>query len=141
MQWILPKLLPRLQILKRITAELAALAEDQAWSIEVKEQKGTRSNQQNRYLWGAVYPEIMKHLHGWEAEDIHEYCLGECFGWETMTGFGRKRLRPLKRSARLSKTEFTDYIAFIQRRMAEHGIVVPDPDPTWFLKEHDEQVA
>jgi hypothetical protein len=135
MQWTLPKLMPRLALLKRITGELAALAEDKAWTIEVKELKAVRSQQQNRYLWGCVYPEIAKHLPGWEAEDIHEYCLGECFGWEMMEGLGKKRLRPLKRSARLGKMEFVDFVAFIQRRMAEHGIVVPDPDPEWFLHE------
>jgi hypothetical protein len=31
--------------------------------------------------------------------------------------------------------EFVDYINFIQRRMASHGIVIPDPDPEWYLRE------
>jgi hypothetical protein len=66
-------------------------------------------------------------LPGWDAEDIHEYMLGECFGWETIAGLGRKRLRPLKRSSVLNKQEFSDFVAFIQRRAAEHGVYIPEP--------------
>lgn len=93
----------------------------------VKDKRPRRSHEQNRYLWGAVYPAILKHLPGWDAEDVHEYCLGEWSGWETVEGFGRKRLRPIRRSSRLSKTEFADYVGHIQRTMAEKGIDIPDP--------------
>lgn len=106
---------------------LDGLAKDKAWLVEVRELRPRRSDEQNRYLWGVVYPAITERLEGWTKEDVHEYCLGECFGWETVEGLGRKRHRPLKRSSRLSKTEFVDYVDFIQRRMAGHGIYVPDP--------------
>ena len=45
-----------------------------------------------------------------------------------MTKAERKRMRPIRRSSKLSKTEFAGFIAFIQQRMAEHGIYVPDPE-------------
>lgn len=114
--------------LKQIGSFLAALSKGRAWRITVEELRTTRSQQQNRYLWGGVYPAILKHLPGWTADDVHEYCLGEWAGWELLEAFGRKRYRPLKRSSKLSKMEFVDYIADIQRRMAERGIYVPDPD-------------
>lgn len=113
--------------LTRIVAFLSALSNTRAWKLEITEHRAKRSDEQNRYLWGIVYRTICDHLPGWDANDIHEYCLGECYGWETLEGFGRKRLRPIRRSAKLSKMEFCDYIAFIQRRMAEHGIYIPDP--------------
>ncbi len=106
---------------------LSELSLDQTWSLYVKENKITRSEQQNRYLWGLVYKTIAAHLQGWDAEDIHEYCLGEWSGWETVEGFGRKRMKPLRRSSNLNKQEFSDYVDFIQRHMAEKGIVIPDP--------------
>lgn len=98
--------------------------------VEITEAKSIRSEQQNRYLWGVVYPKILEagKLEGWTADDLHEYLLGEHFGWEVVTGFGRKRMRPIRRSSRLGKLEFVDYVAFIQQRMAEHGIYVPDPN-------------
>jgi hypothetical protein len=100
------------------------------YKVEITESKPIRSNNQNRYLWGVVYPTILEagKLDGWEAQDIHDYLLGEHFGWETVEAFGRKRQRPIRRSSKLSKLEFVDFVRFIQNRMAEHGIYVPDPN-------------
>jgi len=106
------------------------LTPDRAWCIEVLEWRRPRTNQQNAYLWGVVYPAILEAsamLDGWTRDDLHEYFLGECFGWETLEGFGRKRLRPLKRSSRMNKQEFTDYLDFISRRCAELHIIIPEP--------------
>ena len=93
---------------------------------------GTRSLEQNAYLWGCVYETILnegglKEL-GWRNEDVHEYFLGEHFGWETLDGLDRRRMKPLNRSSKLSKMEFVDYVAFIQQKAAEMGIVIPDPE-------------
>lgn len=92
----------------------------------------TRSLSQNAYLWGVVYPTLLTETglteQGWQKDDLHEYLLGECFGWNTLEGFGRKRLKPMNRSSNLSKMEFVDYVAFIQQFAAEHGVVIPDPD-------------
>jgi hypothetical protein len=132
---ILPRLMPRERAIERIKSILMSLDIAQGWRLEIFEHKATRSDAQNAYLWGCVYPSILKAggnmLAGWEPEELHEYCLGEHFGWEVLSGFGKKKQRPIRRSSRLSKLEFMDYIAFIQRRMAEHGIFVPDPDPNW----------
>jgi len=112
----------------RIARFLASLSADKAWTVEVKELKRKRSDAQNRYLWGVCYPAILKHLEGWAAEDVHEYCLGECFGWEKIEGLGRARVKPIRRSKSMNVTEFMDYVAWIQRDMAERGIYVPEPN-------------
>lgn len=126
---ILPKL-ARGDVINRIGIILRALTPETAWRVTIDEWKPVRSTQQNKYLWGVVYPSILAagQLEGWTAEEVHDYCLGECYGWETVEGLGRKRIRPIKRSAKLSKMEFVDFVAFIQQRMAEHGIFVPDAD-------------
>lgn len=137
-QYVLPPLLPREAIIARIADQLGKLPTDAGWRIEIHEHKATRTHQQNAYLWGGIYPSILKaggeQLAGWTAEDLHEYLLGECFGFETLTGFGRRRLRPKRRSSRLSKTEFMGFVEFIHRTMAGHGIVVPDPDPDYWKR-------
>jgi hypothetical protein len=94
---------------------------------QVKDKRPRRSHEQNRYLWGVCYRIVLQHLPGWDADDVHEYFLGEHFGWETLEGLGRKRLRAVRRSSRLSVTEFTEFVAFIQRTMAERGVIIPDP--------------
>jgi hypothetical protein len=114
--------------LTRIVAVLSALAKDKAWKIEISEAKRTRSHEQNAYLWGCVYKTICQHLPGWDADDVHEYCLGEWAGWEVLEGLGRKRLKPIRRSSKLTTTEFCDYVAFIQRTMAAKGIYIADPN-------------
>ncbi len=106
--------------------------------IVIREIKGTRSQQQNRALWGLAYDTILKQggesMAGWETQDLHEYFLGEHFGWEVVELFGKTRQRPIKRSSKLSKSEFAGFFDFIQRKAAEFGVQIPDPDPNWNLK-------
>jgi hypothetical protein len=135
--FVLPRLLPRDRQICNVVDYLEDLPISEGFRVEVHEHKATRSLAQNAYLWSAVYPTIARHLEGWDLEDIHSYCLGEHFGWETIEGFGKKRMRPLRRSSKLSKLEFMTYIEFIQRRMAQHGIIIPDPDPNYL--EHREE--
>lgn len=139
--FILPKLMPRDKVICRVVDALEDLPISEGFRVEIHEHKATRSDAQNNYLWGAVYPAILKAggnlLAGWIDKDLHEYCLGEHFGWEVVSGFGKRKQRPVRRSSRLSKIEFMAYIEFIQRRMAEHGIFVPDPDPNY--AEHREE--
>lgn len=128
--WRIPTGGERVKVIERIGRFLHALPADQSFSVTVQQHKPKRSNEQNAYLWGVVYPTVLKvggeQLRGWTADELHEYCLGEWSGWETLTGFGRKKVRPMRRSSALNKQEFSDYIEFIKRRMAEHGIYVPD---------------
>lgn len=100
--------------------------------VTIKRWKPKRSNQQNAYLWGAVYPTILHEAglanQGWDADDLHEFFLIDAFGSEVIEGFGRKRQKPLRRSSGLSTTEFMDYIDHIQRFMAEKGVDIPSPN-------------
>jgi hypothetical protein len=91
---------------------------------------GKRSIEQNSYLWGVCYETILAHSlreQGWTREDLHEYFLGEFHGWQTLEGFGRKKVKPVERSSGKSKMEFMEYIAFIQQKAAEIGIYIPEP--------------
>ena len=130
-QFYLPKTPSRGEVLARLGRVLERLPADIAWCLELKEHKPKRTDMQNRYLWGGIYPAILhvggEQLRGWTSNDLHEYFLGECFGWETIEGFGRKRLKPLRRSTAMNKQEFSDYVDFIKARMADHGIFVPEP--------------
>ena len=101
---------------------------DGRWKVTVEKFTATRSMSQNAYLWGICYAELQKHLPGWDREDIHEYMLGEWSGWEQITGLGTTRSKPLRRSSGLSVSEFSDFVDFIQRKAAEHGVHIPDPD-------------
>ena len=92
--------------------------------------KARRSTDQNALLW-ALYTDAKaiggETLGGWTTEDLHEYMLGEHFGWTVHEALGRKRQKPKHRSSRLTKTEFSDFVEFGVRRFAEHGIVLRLP--------------
>lgn len=115
------------RMVRRVYSYISSLPLAKSFTVSFKEKKPLRSEQQNRYLWGVCYKELCKVLPGWDAEDVHEYMLGEWSGWELLDGLDRKRLRPVRRSSGLNKQEFADFVAFIQRKAAEHGCHIPDP--------------
>lgn len=102
-----------------------------SWQVSIEAFKPKRTDQQNAFLWGVVYPSILEGggemLRGWTKQDLHEYFLIETFGSEIIEGFGRKRHKPLKRSSKMTKQEFRDFIDLIEVRCAEMGIHIPEP--------------
>ena len=117
----------RESMLARISAFALAAYPGKRVKVSVEQYQRRRSDDQNRYLWGVVYA-TLRDATGQDADDWHEYMLGEWAGWEECELFGRKRLKPKRRSSKLSTGEFADYIAFIQQRAAENGIYIPDPN-------------
>ena len=119
------------QIATAVVRMTQHLPTDKPFAVTVEVWKKPRTHSQNNFLWGVAYAAILEGggeaLRGWTRDDLHDYFLGECFGWETLEGFGRKRLRPLKRSSALNKQEFSDYLLFLEARCADMGIVIPEP--------------
>jgi hypothetical protein len=131
---LLPKLVRRDGVIDRIAKVLSALPIDCAWKVQITKHSA-RSLSQNAYLWGCVYPTILREggetLGGWTAQDLHDHFLGEFAGTEKLSAFGKTYDKPLSRSRTMSKAEFGEFTAFIQRYMAELGVFVPDPDPAY----------
>jgi len=109
------------------TKYLTPNKEKTKYRVTVERYRKTRSNEQNRYLWGVAY-EALEKATGQPKQDWHEYMLGEHFGWEEVSLFGKKKIRPLHRSSKVSTVEFMDFVEFIQQRAAEHGLYIPDPN-------------
>lgn len=114
----------------RIANRLSALSRACPWVVMVTEKKHTRSLAQNAMLW-AIYDDILRvggeKMGGWENKDLHEFFLGEHYGWEKLGGMKRDRLKPLRRSSRMSKTEFSAHVEYIVRYMASEGIFIGLP--------------
>lgn len=107
---------------------IAKLGTDHAWRVTVEEYKPRRSNQQNAYLWGVAYRIICETFEGWRPDDVHEYMLGRHFGTETIETMRGTEVVPIRRSSKLNKQEFSDYVAHVQEIASEHGIFIPDPE-------------
>jgi hypothetical protein len=115
----------------RLRAFLLAALPGKELRVEVCEHRKRRSDDQNRALWGLAY-KILHDATGNDPEDLHEFFLGEHFGWEVIDVMGQKRRVPIRRSSKLSRVEFAEFFDFIQRRSAETvGVFIPDPDPNW----------
>jgi hypothetical protein len=130
---IFPNGTPKSAIVNSVAVLVRQLDESRAWVVTVEEFRRPRTNQQNAFLWGVVYPCIIEagNLEGFTPNDVQEWFLGECFGWQTLEGLGRKKVKPVKRSSRLNKQEFSDYLEFISAKCADMGIVIPEPnEPT-----------
>lgn len=98
--------------------------------VTVKQKRKRRSEDQNRLLW-SLYGDIIRMggetMGGWTAEDIHELMLGEHFGWVEMRIGRHRRKKPARRSSGLSTVEFSEFIDFIVRYMANLGVVLQIP--------------
>ena len=107
-------------------------------TVEVEEDKPKRSGEQNAALFGLAYKTIQAET-GHDIEELHTWACGEFFGWQTYEVLGQKKRRPVRTTTTdeagkrkvMSKTEFAEFFALVQRKAAEFGIFVPDPDPRW----------
>lgn len=117
----------RSEAIDRLTRFLHQISPDRPIRVEVCQHRKKRSDEQNRALWGVAY-RLLADETGNDVNDLHEYFLGEHFGWELIDVLGQQRRRPVRRSSKLNTVEFSDFYAFIQRRAAELlGVYVPDP--------------
>ena len=116
----------RERVLANLQGFLVSISPSKAWEVTIKQHKKKRSDEANRYLWGVVY-RTLADATGHDADDFHEYFLGEMYGWEEYEIMGRKRVRPMKRSRKLSSAEFFEYVEFVRQRAAQQGIYIPDP--------------
>jgi hypothetical protein len=92
--------------------------------------KSKRTNPQNSLIH-ALFDDTLKlggeTLGGWSKDDLKEWALGEYWGWDKYEALGRVRLKPKKRSSRMTTKEATDFVEWYVRTMAGHGIVLRLP--------------
>lgn len=116
--------------IERLSLILYSLPE-KAHRLTITEARPTRSLSQNALLW-ALYCQIIDRggeaMQGWEKEELHEFFLMNHFGHEVREIFGRKKMRPLRRSSGLNKQEFVDFTESIVRFMATRGVVLDMPE-------------
>jgi hypothetical protein len=133
--FVLPAAHDRTDAIGKLMRHLYQLPTHHKWRVVVEPFAKQRSLSQNATLWGVVYPQILEQggesLAGFTGEELHDFFLIEHFGSETSELFGRKKLRPLRRSSKLTTSEFADFLEHICRFMAERGIVIEMPGDTF----------
>lgn len=129
---------------QRVMTFLAGLDVKKPWELIVRPFKRTRSNPQNSYERGVACLLISKAI-GYEPDDVHEYLCGTYWGWKQVarpkTPNNPKGIKdvPIRTTTTdehgerdvLKKQDFWDFVEFIQRFGAKHGVYIPDPDPEY----------
>lgn len=86
------------------------------------EKKQTRSQKQNRYMFGVVYKLIADHT-GYTPEEVHQLMTKEFLGYENL---GEKFI---KSTTRLNTKEMEEYLENVRRfASVELGCYVPLPN-------------
>ena len=102
--------------------------------ITITPNRKTRSNQQNAYLWGIVYPAVLFGLQdaGWEITDeeqVHEYCKQAFAAREVINKDTGEVLSLPNSTARMQTAEFNVYVDKIKAFALEYlNITIPEPN-------------
>lgn len=135
---LLPGALDRSTVEAECIQHIRDLPPTRGFTIEVKRFVKTKTNKQTAALFGLAYP-MLRAQTGHDVDDLHEYFLGEFFGWREENFFGKKKLRPARTLTtgfdgepdELSAAVCAELFDFVQVRAAQAGIEIPDPDPHW----------
>ena len=104
------------------------------YTITITPNRKTRSNQQNAYLWGIVYPAVLFGLQdaGWEIideEQVHEYCKQAFAAREVINKDTGEVLSLPSSTARMQTAEFNVYVDKIKAFALEYlNITIPEPN-------------
>lgn len=135
------------QVKANLHAFIDRLPSDKAWQCVIDAYHKPRTTKQRKALFSAAYGPIMEFMGLQGTEDkneLHRFFCREFFG-EREDAFGRMvPIRTTTRNERGEREEITTVVAlemyaFIQRRAAEQGIDVADPDPFWKEKAAQER--
>lgn len=133
----------RFHVLANLHAFIDRLPLSKSWHIEIKELRKERTLNQNAAMFGVAYAAIMEAtgLQGdAEQRQLHSDFCGEFFGWAEGPLGQRRPVRTTTSNERgerdvIDTATMADFYVFVQRRAAEYGIDVPDPDPLHCARE------
>lgn len=129
---------------QRVATFLAGLSTEKAWEVVVKPFRRSRTNAQNAYERG-VCCVMLANVVGYDPDDVHDLLCGKYWGWKqircpkTPNNPRGVRDKPVRTTTTnelgerdvLEGRPYWDFVEFIQRFGAEHGVYIPDPDPEY----------
>ena len=114
---------------------------DGIYLVEVKKVRKPRSNDQNGWLWGCIYPLMLDAMvdAGWEftnTEQLHEFFKAQMTADEVVNKETGEIVKFPSSTSRMSTTEFSAYCEKLREYAREYlNIDIPDPDKYWRLRE------
>ncbi len=118
--------------LRHLFAEFKSL-DDGYYAISITKTRKTRTNEQNRWLWGCVYPMLLQGLldAGWEftsVDQVHEFFKG-LFAREKLVNFHTGEIIEIPSSTKIMDTvTFSTYVDALRNYAQEYlSIEIPEP--------------
>ena len=128
MRYLIPKADRARHHRQKVIHALGELSQDKTWQVTIIPYVKKRSPEQNSFLHAVPLRMICDHT-GNDVEDIKDYLLGECFGWEEFQIMNKRKVRPVRRSSSLDTGEMTHFIAWIEAWAAQNlDLIIPRPN-------------
>ena len=114
---------------------------DGIYQVEVKKVRKPRSNDQNGWLWGCIYPMLLDALNdaGWEfvdVEQVHEFFKAQMTADKVVNRETVEIVEFPTSTARMSTVAFSTYCERLREYAREYlNVEIPDPDKYWRLRE------
>lgn len=114
-----------------------AVGEGEELAMEIHPPR--RRNRANRYYWGHVLDRAC-HATGHEPTEMHEFFVRlflpderkQIAFYSAITGETVEVEIDTRRSSKLGRQAFYDYVEKVRQFLAERGIETIDPDPEWW---------
>lgn len=103
-------------------------------TLVIHSRKPKRTEQQNRYYWGAFLPKVAEETGESDLDKLHELFKGKFLTEGIVEVLGEK-VRMKKSTTNLSKADFSEYISSIE---ALTGVTAP-PTENWSLPQIHEE--
>lgn len=110
---------------------------DGIYRIEVKKVRKPRSNDQNGWLWGCIYPMLLEALldAGWEfvsVEQVHEFFKAQMTADKVVNKHTGEIIEFPGSTAMMDTVTFSTYCENLREYAREFlNIEIPDPDRFW----------
>lgn len=107
---------------------------DGMYRVEVYQCRNYRSNAQNSWLWGCIYPILLNAMvaEGWEnmttSEDVHEFFKSLLCGKKIVNRTTGEVVTIPNSTARMDTSQFSEYCERLRDYGREYlGVEIPDP--------------
>jgi hypothetical protein len=110
---------------------------DKRVAVTIENMRSHRSLQQNRYLWGVVYP-IIAEATGYTVNEVHEWARAQYLAPKVLQVAGKVR-EVTRSTTELSIGEMVEYVDNLIQLGAELGCHVPSPEEAGYISNHSKK--
>lgn len=114
---------------------------DGIYRIEIRKVRKPRSNDQNGWLWGCIYPMLLEALNdvGWEfvsVEQVHEFFKSQMTADKVVNKHTGEVIEFPGSTATMDTVTFSTYCEKLREYAKEYlNVEIPDPDRYWMKHE------